>query len=151
MLAFTHLAFGLLSGLLALPLVKPESTATFLIVTAAAALLPDIDHHGSTINRIFFFTKLVPMLFRHRGFFHSIWPAAIIGAILFYTTTPTIASAVVLGYLSHLLADSFTREGVNWLYPLFKFKIQGFITTGTLLETVVLCVIIGLIGLKVLG
>ena len=150
MLAFTHLAFGLLAGLLTLPLVQPDNLITYIVLCTAAALLPDIDHRGSTINRMFRVTKLISALFRHRGIFHSIWPALFLGAILWYATTSTIAAAVAIGYLSHLLADSFTKEGVNWLYPLAKFKISGFITTGAFLEMIVLILVLGIITLLVL-
>lgn len=51
--------------------------------------------------------------------------------------------AFLIGYLSHLIMDSFTKEGVPWLLPVpYKFgfpPLRRFrITTGKMVETLVL-------------
>lgn len=133
MLANTHLAFGLLLALVFKPFIVPVNAWLYYGVVLAAALLPDIDHNGATLNRIFQITKIFPLLFKHRGFFHSIWPAIIL-AVIIWPWSRMIAYAILIGYGSHLLIDSITKIGVNWLYPLFKFKIQGPVLTGGFFE-----------------
>lgn len=149
MLAFTHLLFGILAGQLLKNYFTPESSLIYYAAICFAALLPDIDHAGSTINRIFTITKIVPWFFKHRGFFHSIWPAIILSALAWQFSNDA-ATGLAIGYLSHLVSDSITQAGVNWLYPLLKFQIKGPVRTGGFVETIVcLGLIIG-IGVVVL-
>jgi len=133
MLANTHLAFGLLLGILFKPIVSPANTWLYYGIVLFAALLPDLDHNGAILNRIFRITKVFPLLFKHRGFFHSVWPAVILAAVV-WPWSRTVALAMLIGYGSHLLIDSVTRMGVNWLYPLLKFRIQGPVMTGGFVE-----------------
>jgi membrane-bound metal-dependent hydrolase YbcI (DUF457 family) len=128
---------GLLAGLLAAPFLAPEPRWLYLLLSGAFAILPDIDHKGSTINRLLNVTRAVPAVFKHRGFFHSVWPALGGGAALWTFATPTIGLAFLTGYLSHLVSDSLTRDGVNYLHPLLRFKVAGFMRTGALLESLV--------------
>jgi len=67
-------------------------------------------------------------------FLHPIMPHVDIGLVWW---------AFVIGVISHLLMDSFTKEGVPWLLPLpFKFgfpPLKAFrVTTGKKLETLVI-------------
>lgn len=62
--------------------------------------------------------------FKHRGFTHTIWAVIAwtwIGyGLELYLDIPGIMRIAMLGYLSHLLADTLTPNGVKWLYPLYK-------------------------------
>jgi membrane-bound metal-dependent hydrolase YbcI (DUF457 family) len=135
MLARTHLAFGILIALLLLPFISVPSKLLFVALVAFGALLPDVDHEKSTINRLCPVTRIFPVFFKHRGFFHSVFPAIIIYAVLAYFHESFVGLALTLGYLSHLVSDSLTRMGVNFVYPVSTWRMQGPIETGTIVET----------------
>ncbi|NIK79653.1 inner membrane protein [Paenibacillus castaneae] len=67
---------------------------------------------------------------KHRGMTHTIWAVPIWGAIALglenQIKVDGIATVAMLGYFSHLAADTLTPSGVKWLYPLTKksFKIR---------------------------
>lgn len=75
------------------------------------------------------FVAWVPWL-KHRGMTHTIWAIPIWGAIGWglekQLQVEGIAIVSMLGYLSHLVADTLTPSGVKWLYPLVKksFKLR---------------------------
>ena len=121
------------------------SLATVLVAFSAnmiGGLAPDIDQPtaalwrrmrgGSIIGRI-----IKPLLGGHRYISHSIIGLFLFGTVLKYGLD--LASSVVLidmevvwwafmiGMVSHLISDSFTEEGVPWLFPIpFKFGIPPF-------------------------
>ncbi|RJE88816.1 metal-dependent hydrolase [Paenibacillus sp. 1011MAR3C5] len=75
------------------------------------------------------FVIIAPWL-KHRGMTHTIWLLPIwwwLGLGLEqYLNLDGIAVTAMLGYLSHLAADTLTPSGVKWLYPLTKksFKLK---------------------------
>ncbi|CAM4212271.1 metal-dependent hydrolase [Paenibacillus alkaliterrae] len=75
------------------------------------------------------FVAWVPWL-KHRGMTHTIWAIPIWGAIAWgleqQLQLEGIAITAMLGYSSHLVADTLTPSGVKWLYPVVKksFKIR---------------------------
>lgn len=118
------------------------------IVPAAVltCLLPDIDHPKSFLGqRIPWIARPVARMFGHRGFTHSLL-AVFAGLTLFYLKIPDgwllpadAIQGMVLGYLSHILADMLTPAGVPLLWPCrwrFRFPI---VTTqkGNHLERIV--------------
>jgi len=133
MLLKTHLSITLFFVLLLFPIVEHE--IVFVVVAILATYLPDVDSRYSTlgrkrINRVLqFFTK-------HRGIIHSF--TFLIGCtfllVLFF---PIISLGFFLGYGLHLLADSFTRDGIRPFYPLKK-GIRGSLRTGGSIEIGVL-------------
>lgn len=141
MMGTTHLAIGALTGLL---LFQFFNTNPYLFVFLAmiGALLADVDHEKSKINKLLPVTRWVPYLFKHRGFFHSIFPAVIILAVLYSAGQITIAIPLTIGYLSHLLTDCFTKQGCNLLHPISTLRIQGFMRTGGTAEFVILCTVL---------
>jgi inner membrane protein len=52
--------------------------------------------------------------------------------LLFFATFE-IAIAVFLGYVSHLVLDALTKEGIYLFWPL-PYRIKGFMHTNSLLE-----------------
>lgn len=87
------------------------------------SLLPDIDHPQSYLGR-----RLTPLsvpifkLFGHRGITHSFLSLSILGIILTesgYVNT-YLSGGILLGYLSHLIADMFTPTGIPLFYPMKK-------------------------------
>ena len=141
MMGRTHAAIGFLAGIL---LFKFFGTNPLLFVPLAllGALLPDCDHEKSKINRMLPVTRWIPYLFKHRGFFHSIFPALLI-LIAFYAAGQFwIAIPLTVGYLSHLLSDCLTRQGCNLLHPLSTFRVQGFLMTGGMVELAILGIVL---------
>lgn len=143
----THLVFGLFFGLLFVNLFNVSNKILFLGIVAIASLFPDIDAKRSVLS-----SKLINWLFGHRKLFHSIWPL-----VVFYLVfnkilkLNLIGSALIIGYGSHLLSDTFNKEGTRFFYPL-KLKQQGFIRAGSFLEWLffilfLILVIIGIINL----
>lgn len=148
MLGRTHLAIGILLALLLAPFIPIPSLLVFVLLVAIGALLPDIDHESSTVNKICPVTKIIPMFFKHRGFFHSIFPPAILLGLFWSFGELFAGLSLSLGYVSHLLSDSLTRMGVNFLYPLSLWRMQGPLETGRLTETIIFFVVLVLIVVK---
>ena len=143
------MAFGFLAGLL---FYKLFHTHWFIFIPLAifGSLLPDIDHHNSKINNLIPITKIVPAFFKHRGFFHSIWPAGIIYFGFSIAGLSIYGAPLAVGYLSHLFSDCLTKLGCNLLHPVSTFRVQGFIYTGGPMELITLGVVYCLGALLVL-
>jgi membrane-bound metal-dependent hydrolase YbcI (DUF457 family) len=45
--------------------------------------------------------------------------------VLFLFREFILVLAVIVGFISHLLIDSFTVTGVYWLYPIGKYHLKG--------------------------
>ncbi len=107
------------------------------------ALLPDIDQAESMMSHKHkVMSGFARAIDKHRGIFHSIWiPLGIFLVAHFiiskYFTIPNLLlMGLLIGYGSHLLADSFTVQGIAPLHPLHKRRVRGFIKTGGIIETV---------------
>jgi inner membrane protein len=101
---------------------KPE----YLAITILACLIPDIDHTKSTVGKIVFpLAKLINKRFGHRTITHTL-------IALFVSTTVVglLESAFKLddnysklwlfGFLSHLIFDMMTVQGVPLFFPFYK-------------------------------
>ncbi|WP_340616343.1 metal-dependent hydrolase [Xenorhabdus entomophaga] len=130
MTAEGHLLFSVASLVLAHQLeITPEIAQGdwlhMLPGALLASLLPDIDHPSSTLGRLFRFISIpIARLCGHRGFTHSL-VALIAGITLFQTEIPSdwpiptdFVHAMVVGYISHLIADMLTPAGIPLLWPL---------------------------------
>lgn len=150
-------AFTALSYIVATQPVIPMSLGTLMVAIGAnliGGLTPDIDQPtadlwnklpaGSLIGRI-----LCPLLGGHRNISHSL-----IGIGLFAWLSHFILQRMshvllvdmnivwwgfMIGYVSHLIMDTFTHEGVPWLFPIqFKFGIPPLqilrMKTGGIIE-----------------
>ncbi|AGJ61241.1 Inner membrane protein ydjM [Candidatus Moranella endobia PCVAL] len=85
-------------------------------------LLPDIDHPKSLLGqRLAWLSTPIARLCGHRGFTHSL--LASIASIILFTLPPQrfipidALHAMIIGYLSHILADMLTPTGVPLLWP----------------------------------
>lgn len=148
MLVITHVLFGILFGLLAKPYIGGDAIIYYTFVVIGS-LLPDIDHEGSTINKILPVTKWFSYFFKHRGFFHTIFPAILLFLVVRYFSSTLVALALIVGYAAHLISDGLTLAGVNLLHPLSRFRIRGFIRTGGIGETIT-SIIVGLLCLALI-
>jgi len=141
MLGRTHLAIAVLLALVVLPFVDAPNAVLFVILVAFGALLPDVDHEKSTVNRLCPVTRVFPLFFRHRGFFHSIFPPLLMLGALWFFGYAFIGLALTFGYLTHM--------GVNWLYPVSLWRMQGPFQTGKLAELLLFFIVLSLIVVRI--
>jgi inner membrane protein len=150
MLIRTHLVISL--SFILLFISNIEYKTLFVVVTLIATFIPDIDSRFSTIGQ-----KKIARMFqfftRHRGVTHS-FTFLLILSLFFVLFFPIIALPFFLGYGLHLLADSFTVEGIIPFYP-YKERSSGKIRTGGKSEITVLVffilIDIGLLIWNILG
>ncbi|MHA8111228.1 metal-dependent hydrolase [Lactobacillaceae bacterium Melli_B4] len=95
------------------------------------AQMPDIDVKNTRINRFFGVFGFIFTIQKHRTWTHSIWAVILLGLAAHYLPVFHLMDAnfadlnfqrifywaVVSGYVLHLLEDSFSKQGVRWLYP----------------------------------
>jgi len=137
----THSIFGILTMLVitksigsffAIDLLSLEALLLYPAVIVGA-LLPDIDIENSKISsNLKPIAKIINWLgFKHRGLTHSLLGGIILNlpfyALYRYDLIPKIIfTGLVIGYLSHLLADMLNPTGVPLFYP-FRKKFSIFI------------------------
>ena len=130
----THLAFTFFLFLLLWPLLENFAGEKwiFALLFVISGVFPDIDTTKSRIG-IFF---PVGWALKHRGVFHSIWPAVLFSLIVevFFSG---YGLAVFLGYFSHLVLDMLNFKGVGLFFPLIKSRIRGPFKIGGLAERVI--------------
>lgn len=94
-------------------------------------LLPDVDHHKSLIGSkfrffyIYFFSFLGRRKITHSFFFVILFSIFLfnIKNIFNIKFNIDIINGMILGYISHIVADMFTFMGVTFLWPLkIKFR-----------------------------
>lgn len=105
-------------------------------IGAVGAVLPDVDLYLGPVLGL-------PVV--HRGAIHTpaallVLAALVLLASRFASDAPRrVAAAFALGFLTHLVLDSFTNAGIMWLYPAsaarvaFGVPIHGAAGTATLL------------------
>lgn len=131
---WTHLVFGFLLGTLGILYFRPENQILFMILALTGSALPDIDHPRSRLGRK---TGIIGLLFQHRGFFHSLFMLLAIAIAGTLISEGIYIYALVIGFGSHLLIDSITREGIMPLHPLSRIRLRGPIYTGKKLEWII--------------
>ena len=142
MRAKTHLAFGFFSGLVLMNFINIGNKYLLFVFLLLGTLLPDIDTPNSKISRkIPVIPRILSLFAKHRGIFHSVFLALGFAAIV-WIFNETYGLALFAGYLSHLLIDGFTKQGVNLLHPISQLRIAGPIQTGKIWELVLFVVII---------
>lgn len=125
---FFSLAVGLFIGLpfLLSPIENASLVVGFLVAVSIGSLMPDIDHPGSTVGRVFgIVSRVIGRVFGHRGITHSILGTALVlwltykflglGSVLFWGFT--------LGYVSHIIGDMLTPRGCPLFWP-FRLPIR---------------------------
>lgn len=119
----THLVAGVLAGIGIVALenklgIGNNLDKVLLVVgCGVGSLLPDTDHPEAPAGRI------LPLwiFFKHRTYTHSLFFVLSVGliAVMFHANV-WLTVGLVLGILTHLILDSTTHMGVNWIYPLKK-------------------------------
>lgn len=159
----THQLFGIIAALgvvvAARQGVSPATGAAALVGAHFAALLPDIDQSGSTLWRSLPFGRtaaaFVDPFLEHRNLTHSLFGVVLVGwglhALLglvpgvWNWDGTLIWWAWMAAYVSHLLADCITEQGIPILFPfggMMGFPPRPFhgirILTGQWFENLVL-------------
>lgn len=146
----THLAAAFLFGLFYLELIgySLAEGGLILLLFLLGALLPDIDHFSSWLNNKLKITKLLALFLQRRGIMHSLFFAVLLFFVVGLFWEFTYATAILLGYLSHLLGDMLTKDGLRLFQPFGQLKISGFFKTGKLFEKFIFILLMVLIILK---
>ena len=129
MMMKTHLVIGAFAAVFFLPHMAHK--LIFVPVILIASLLPDIDSGFSTFGKKPIF-KPLQMMTKHRGIIHS-FTLCIAISIFFAFYFPIVAFPFFLGYALHLLADSWTIEGIKPFWPLKEVS-KGKVKVGGVLE-----------------
>ncbi len=159
----THDAIAFASLVTAAAISPPEqlnvATATAaIVVNIIGATLPDIDQSTNRLwdflpGRDFVGKLFRPLFLGHRNLTHSLLGVFLVyyglGFILprilnpVYVEINIIYAAMMIGYVSHLVGDAVTKEGLPLLFP-FRWRF-GFppisalrITTGKWIENIVI-------------
>ncbi|MCV2508495.1 MAG: metal-dependent hydrolase [Candidatus Lightella neohaematopini] len=110
-------------------------------------LLPDIDHPKSFIGKRFKWLSVpIYKLFGHRGFTHSL---LLIVMIIIYINVRKVSIpidvvyAMIIGYISHIIADVLTPAGIPLFWPYNKkFSIPIIKKSNIRLERLISIIII---------
>jgi len=167
MMAFTHIAAGAASALLAANWLDAPNAQTVLLLAGGVfgSMLPDTDHPASAFGR-----RVLPIsiplsaIFGHRGITHSLVAVAGMSWLAWYAlnhlawnpgySVPFVAG-LAAGYLSHLVGDWMTNSGVPLLWPSRRrFVSPVRLFTGDALEYLLAFAVYGWVmvhGMNVFG
>jgi len=135
LLGRTHLLAAFAIGIISLKLFQISSPIIFFLALILGALFPDIDSKTSILGRK---VKFLNFFLKHRGFFHSII-LLILLLLIMYPISKYFAIGFALGFISHLILDMLTKEGI---YFLFLGRIKGKIKVGSWQEHLFAAVLI---------
>ena len=140
----THLAFSFLISLLIINSFDVQNKIIFIVIMLITSALPDIDSYKSKLGKkIKPVSFLINIFLGHRGIFHSLFLLILISMVIAIINIE-IAVAFFIGYLSHLVLDSLTPEGVMFFYPFSNRRTKGFIRTGSLFENIFFILLLAL-------
>lgn len=166
----THQVIGQTTGLITFLSLSsgsynPATLAFTLVASSVSALLPDIDQPTSRLWHAIPFGHVageaVDPILKHRNVSHSLLGAIILGVLFYWllslmpsywgVNTEIVFWVFTASYLSHLLADMVTVEGIPLLFPYQGMigippkPFQGIrIMTGKWFENLVLFPIVNL-------
>ena len=133
----THLLISLFIGLVTYQFF-PINKFLFIFVVLISGVLPDIDLQKSKLGRkIRPISDIINFIFGHRGVIHSIFIPLLLFLVFYYFGLMYYGLAIFIGYFGHLVADSFSKEGISFLNPFSKFRIHGFMRVGGILEYII--------------
>lgn len=145
MMAGSHVALGAAAWLAAAPLLgQPALAPVPLGLAVLGSLLPDMDHPKSWAGRrVRPVSDALAATFGHRGVTHSL--LAVVGCAWLLREQhlpPAYAAPLVVGYLSHLLADLFTPGGLRLLWPMRGIWSLPLCRTGSPFEPLVVALLL---------
>lgn len=144
----THMTVGVATAATASLAMAQPINPVWIVLGAVGALIPDLDHEFSTISTHDPFTKLMSKCIHGMGFKHRTITHCFLGWAIFCAITLPLGIWVdwgwwfalsVLGYGSHLFADSFTKSGIMWFWPFSEHSFHFFpikVRTGGYSENV---------------
>ena len=96
-----------------------SSNPGVMICSAIGSLLPDIEHPKSKLGRFFLPNRLKSLRkkIQHRGVTHSALFSLIFNLIVLLLFDIITFVGVSIGYISHILSDMLTIEGVQLCWP----------------------------------
>jgi membrane-bound metal-dependent hydrolase YbcI (DUF457 family) len=166
--ARTHDAFAFAALITAAIVIKPQELNTMtlfasVVGNAVGALIPDLDQAGNKLWDILPAGNAVGKIFRHVFYKHRTISHSILGGYLIfkslewllpkllnpnYIDTNIVLWSMMIGFVSHLVADCLTKEGLPLLYPIkLNFGFPPFkalrITTGSWVENFIVLPAIG--------
>ena len=138
-----HISLGFTMGITAACLTfnEPSTVAGFTAICTVASIFPDIDVKNSKIAQKLKISSFITRLFlKHRSITHTplflgltCWLIHIISAKSIPLPDYTM-KAWIMGYMIHLIQDTFTSGGIKWLFPLWlkpisllKIKSKSFL------------------------
>lgn len=123
----SHALIGLSAGiaLAAASAAPPLIVAGIVGAALVGSLLPDIDHRNAKINR---YTPpgagmITQTIIGHRTWTHSVWFVALLSLLALLPVERWLVVALIAGVVSHIIADSMTKQGVKLFYPWFWFRV----------------------------
>lgn len=97
------------------------TTAILFILFTLGSVFPDIDSEKSTIGS---YIKPISSAIPHRTITHTLWVVLVLfGLALYFHNIYVLVFAV--GYTVHIIQDSFSRQGIAWLYPITGYTSYG--------------------------
>ena len=106
-------------------------------LAGAGALLPDLDHPGSTFGRLVPFISIpIAALFGHRGITHSLVGVVLVLIGTCWAGGGWCAWPLGVGYISHVAADMVTPSGCPLLWPSRRAFSFNLWRSGAPVETV---------------
>lgn len=138
MMGSSHVIIGLTLGI-TYAITQGASVDQVPIIAGIAgfcALVPDVDHPQSTIrNSLGLLGHVGFFWLGHRGLTHTLLALLAVAAGALHFLPASYAAACIIGYGSHILADSVTKSGVPLLWPVYKERVGlKLLRTGGLLE-----------------
>jgi inner membrane protein len=146
MMAKSHVVVGLATWLVAAPLLHlAPAEPVYLGLAIAGSLLPDIDHPQSWVGRRSRpLSTVIAATLGHRGVTHSaVAVLALIALVLQASGRRGVASALAVGYLSHLAADMLTPRGLRLAWPFRRTWALPVCRTGSQMEPIIVLALIG--------
>ena len=154
----THKVAGACTGAIAASMIPGAGLQHYEFMIAGAligSIYPDLDEPNSIFgSRVKPLSWLAKIFLGHRGIIHTPLNCAVITGLLYlihikygpdiiktidYNTLPWvlfIAQGFCAGYLSHLLLDTLTPQGIMLLYPFSTYKIHIFGFRGIMRDIV---------------
>jgi len=149
MMGSTHFLVGALTG--AVVGMKAGAPLEGAAIGGFAALLPDIDHPGSSLGRLVRPVSVLLEAIGHRVITHTLWfclGTSLALAGLF--SNLGFFWILFLGSFSHIILDSLTRSGTTPFYPA-HLHIRGPFVTGNILTEGVISALAVFMLIKILS
>jgi len=137
MLVKTHIAFGILLGLLGV-IYFEMSWLGFMFVLIGSVVL-DVDVSSSKVGRKWY-SRVLQLYVRHRGIVHSLIFVAVVSWLVGLWRVE-VGWGLFVGFVGHLFLDCLTYRGVRLFWPLW-FKVRGSVKVGKYFEAVLFAVLV---------